>query len=592
MFNRAEMHARASRNLISRAPTPLSETIGTTFDVAQDQTSVAIRDAQREHYQAWAAEIEQATGVRLRDPFEALTEMDRRRLGQPDDDEMQSGRDLAIDRFHRQAEALRERHPDMPFRTRQDILDEIAADREATRERRAHAALGERGTLSTAAGFLGSVGGAMWDPLILGTLPFGASWSRGILRAALIEAGIGVASETAVQATFQQQRQLVGEEADLREALANIAMVGAGAGILGGAMAGAARGVRSLRARRANLEQAEGLSNRSADLEAAIAVERRSLETAEASPLPDTAAGRALHETRMREAMTALAEGRATFHVGRADVTPQDVAAMRAVRGLDERELDAIRTAAGRAESFEAWTDFVRELQSPPQPESRRLLTVLREEGGIRDEAGELAHMGITSRTRPGLIRKGGRDFDSVGERLQELGFFPHRPTVREVLDLIRADHTAGPIHADAGAMAVREHAEALTELASALQDAGVNVTAARSTAALEATREAVQRLARGADAIERVAREADIPPPRANEADAMTADANARADEAMAGDIDQLREQRVASLPDDATVVIETPDGFRTITARQLREIEAREAADFEAIQICNGRA
>ena len=67
-------------------------------------------------------------------------------------------------------------------------------------------------------------------------------------------------------------------------------------------------------------------------------------------------------------------------------------------------------------------------------------LQVIKELGGIADDQGELAAMGITNKTLPGLLRKEGTKgvgIDDVGEKLYEVGYFKERPTVSEVLDFI-----------------------------------------------------------------------------------------------------------------------------------------------------------
>ena len=67
-------------------------------------------------------------------------------------------------------------------------------------------------------------------------------------------------------------------------------------------------------------------------------------------------------------------------------------------------------------------------------------LQTIKELGGIADYEGELASLGITNKTLPGLLRKEGTKgvgIDDVGEKLYEAGYFQERPTVSEVLDFI-----------------------------------------------------------------------------------------------------------------------------------------------------------
>lgn len=67
-------------------------------------------------------------------------------------------------------------------------------------------------------------------------------------------------------------------------------------------------------------------------------------------------------------------------------------------------------------------------------------LQVIKELGGIADDRGELASLGITNKTLPGLLRKEGTQgvgIDDVGEKLYKAGYFKERPTVSGVLDFI-----------------------------------------------------------------------------------------------------------------------------------------------------------
>ena len=72
-------------------------------------------------------------------------------------------------------------------------------------------------------------------------------------------------------------------------------------------------------------------------------------------------------------------------------------------------------------------------------------LQVIKELGGIADYEGELASLGITNKTLPGLLRKEGTKgagIDQIGEKLWEAGYFKERPRVNEVLDFIDKELT------------------------------------------------------------------------------------------------------------------------------------------------------
>jgi len=67
-------------------------------------------------------------------------------------------------------------------------------------------------------------------------------------------------------------------------------------------------------------------------------------------------------------------------------------------------------------------------------------LQVIKELGGIADYQGELASLGITNKTLPGLLRKEGTagvGIDDVGQKLYEAGYFKERPNVNQVLDFL-----------------------------------------------------------------------------------------------------------------------------------------------------------
>jgi hypothetical protein len=70
-------------------------------------------------------------------------------------------------------------------------------------------------------------------------------------------------------------------------------------------------------------------------------------------------------------------------------------------------------------------------------------LQVIKELGGISDFQGELASLGITNKTLPGLLRKKGAkgaSIDHFGEKLWEAGYFKKKPRINEVLDFIKEE--------------------------------------------------------------------------------------------------------------------------------------------------------
>jgi hypothetical protein len=70
-------------------------------------------------------------------------------------------------------------------------------------------------------------------------------------------------------------------------------------------------------------------------------------------------------------------------------------------------------------------------------------LQFIKDLGGIADYQGELASLGITNKTLPGLLRKEGTrgaDIDKIGEKLWEAGYFKEKPRVNEILDFIKKE--------------------------------------------------------------------------------------------------------------------------------------------------------
>lgn len=93
---------------------------------------------------------------------------------------------------------------------------------------------------STAGGFAGTMVGAMTDPINAVSVLFGAGAASGVLRTALIEGGIGMASEGVIQGLNYDWRRQVEPDYSLSDALGEVAAAGAGGAILGGGIKGLA----------------------------------------------------------------------------------------------------------------------------------------------------------------------------------------------------------------------------------------------------------------------------------------------------------------------------------------------------------------
>jgi len=86
--------------------------------------------------------------------------------------------------------------------------------------------------------------------------------------------------------------------------------------------------------------------------------------------------------------------------------------------------------------------DAIRVVQSPPQkPET--LISFLHKNGGLKESGGELKHIGLTNKVRPGFVNKDGMNLDDAAMKAWEDGFFPQfseRPEIDDLLDAIRSD--------------------------------------------------------------------------------------------------------------------------------------------------------
>lgn len=122
-------------------------------------------------------------------------------------------------------------HADLNERT-------LTATREAAER---FADVSQRSTTGgTIGGFLGQVYGALHDPAIQLTMPFGAGLGSTVLRTALIEAGIAGGTEAVIQPFIQDYREKAGLPHGADIALANVLT----ATLAGGAFGG---GIRALR---------------------------------------------------------------------------------------------------------------------------------------------------------------------------------------------------------------------------------------------------------------------------------------------------------------------------------------------------------
>lgn len=477
----------ASRNIAPGPPADVGESLRSGYNLTLNTANAAGEVvAVRNRWGEYLDEVRTITGEEFSNPLDANDP-----LG-----------DMAGPNAHTRAQAraeketwdrikaLREKHPNLAVRGPLEIRAEVAKDRARLRSERSEVAARESG-LSSVAGFVGEAAGILIDPPVLGSMSFGASVASGVLRGALIDAGINAGVETMQQGFIQGTREQFGEEASLSEAAVNVATAAGGGFLLSGVLRAGGAGLRRLRARSTEADDAAAYLSRYDEME-------------QATPFNDTPAARAEHVERFDEAMAAQREGRParladepvnpprrveavdievppdvgeTVETGLAIGTQMRRAAAELVSDATQTERAALRMAAETARDPDAFAELVGQIRKPPEPRGYRLLTWLARNGGLQEDAGELAALGITPRARPGLVRAGGRSLDDAAEMAFETGYFSERPTINEFLDAIRGDFTGQqPRYRDLEASNVNAEAEQLTQMGDILAGLGADV--------------------------------------------------------------------------------------------------------------------
>ncbi len=122
--------------------------------------------------------------------------------------------------------------------------------------------------------------------------------------------------------------------------------------------------------------------------------------------------------------------------------------------------------------------ETIRGNKAQPQP-AQSFMSAIRAQGPIKDEQGELASLGITSRSNPGLVSARGKPLDDVTRDLWEQGWFPEagteRPMISDLLSAIYNDQHGSPrIHPDD--MAAVTERELLGSLDEQLHGQGIDL--------------------------------------------------------------------------------------------------------------------
>lgn len=177
-------------------------------------------------------------------------------------------------------------------------LRQWVLDREKARQAKAAAVVARTEGLG---GTIGSLAAGMFEMTIdtpnLVALPFGGG-GKTIAQTVIREALVGAGVELAQQPIVAQNRAELGQEFTLGEAAANVALAGAGSGLLSGAVHGGVKGVQAVR---------ERLKGRmTPDVDAALKVAEREAEVDEASPFERAPGGDETHGKRLASALQRL----------------------------------------------------------------------------------------------------------------------------------------------------------------------------------------------------------------------------------------------------------------------------------------------
>jgi len=317
-----------------RSPARPQATLGEATEAAwrmqlDQRSSLSAGNAIFDEYEDYRSKVHKLTGVRLFNPYT------------PTFFEASEQRQESV--FFRQVEKLREQSADnlepddeFPTRSPSEIRRKIANDRARQRAEAADIEERSRGFITNLGGFAGAAAAATIDPPVLVSLGLGMPFSSGILIGALVDAGVGIVSETVVQASVQSSRRAFGEEPSLKEALTTIAAVGGGSFALSAFLRGGAKGTKALVAKTKQLPD----RFRTSDVRAAEDYLTNQHEVAASNPFPETAAGKQLHAESLDQAMDRLMQTTALDMVrasGREATTPLqfEVAETTVTRGED-----------------------------------------------------------------------------------------------------------------------------------------------------------------------------------------------------------------------------------------------------------------
>jgi hypothetical protein len=294
---------------------------------------------------------------------------------------------------------------------------------------------------SVAGSLVGGLGAAFTDPINIATLPFGATSGMGILKAMKAEAILNAGVE-AVEAPFVAKWQ---KELGFKYGIGDTALDIGTAGLAGAGFAGIVKGVRP------TAEAFGRLFDRSAKY-----TKGKSLpilqKISDSENLPTAVKDAAKYMSRVAHIDEEVPSRQGLNGEIRTDVSGKDIVQHRQTLQDTQDAFDNYREPVfdrqvvnnmrdySDSDLFEQYRAVSTELNQLPKPKG--LLQFIKESGGIRDEAGELANYGITTKSYPGLLRRDGQNnsIDYARERAVEAGYLPDETTTSDFLEAVRED--------------------------------------------------------------------------------------------------------------------------------------------------------
>lgn len=289
----------------------------------------------------------------------------------------------------------------------------------AAGQRAAEAGIGTAGKFGNVIG--GGITGMLRDPLQVATLFVGGGASAPartvfgrVLQTTLTEAAINAGVEAGIQAASQKWRQAAGVEHGFGPALEQVGLAALFGGGVGGLLAGGREVFR--------------LTGKTVPEDVLVRAASGDAQPGDLPAIAD-ALGLKLDPETVRTAELAaeqaeldrVAFGPAPEMVHPAQAEQLAAEAMRSIETPDRLARDQAIDSIVRSEF-------------PLGPEPKRPVTLMqflatRSVGGIRDDGGELAAMGLSQKFVPGggaLVRPKGKTLDMAREAAAEAGFFDH----------------------------------------------------------------------------------------------------------------------------------------------------------------------